>query len=121
MFNFNRGNYFEDVSVQRLSELKKFTTELRNILISLKDTLFTESNNFKSNRLKMLVGNITDTDNWLRCEKGIHVNCMDTLNKIESKVLWVGKSNSLPTPVIGICPAYDKIIEDIEKWDLKAI
>jgi hypothetical protein len=111
----NRGNYFEDVSIARLNELRKFILELRNILTTLKETLFVECHHFKSQRLKMLVGHISD--DWIKCEKGIHKSCIDILNKIDSKVLWVGTSNNLPTPMIGICPGYDQIIEEIEEWD----
>lgn len=60
----------------------------------------------------MLVGHIQDS--WVKCEKGIHKSCLSILNKIESKVLWVGASNNLPTPMIGLCPTYDRTIEAIE-------
>lgn len=106
------------MSVLRLSELRKFIKELGSILQSLSETLFAVCAGFKSERLKMLVGYVQDS--WVKCESGIHKSCLDTLNKIDSKVLWVGVSNSLPTPMMGLSPAYEQTIEAIESLDLKA-
>ncbi|KAL4506669.1 hypothetical protein ABPG72_000240 [Tetrahymena utriculariae] len=111
--NKSRGVYFEDVSQQRLRELKNFFEDIKQILTTIKDTFFMESNTFKSTRLKMLVGGNKKDKNY-NPNDILHDICLKKVLSIEKKILWIGLKKHIPTPVPGICEAYDNKLKDIE-------
>ncbi|KAL4491712.1 hypothetical protein ABPG73_013515 [Tetrahymena malaccensis] len=111
--NKSRGVYFEDVSQQRLRELKNFFEDIKQILITIKESFFMESHTFKSNRLKMLVGGNKKDENY-NANDILHDICLKKVLSIEKKILWIGVKKHIPTPVPGICEAYDNKLKEIE-------
>lgn len=69
--------YFQDVSKLRLNELKAFLSDLKEILGTLRDSLATETEQFKSRRLRLLVGGKSAEVEGE--EKSLHESCMETI------------------------------------------